>query len=465
MNPSRKPRIGLLGIMQELYDHTFPEITNIQETYARKVVAELSSHLEVTFPGAARNREDVERYVRMFNQEQYDGIMIVMLTYGPGLRTVRAFRENNLPVLLANIQPEPVVGKDWNMSHLTFNQGVHGAQDTAHALGRNEVPFSVVTDDFRSESFKTYVTDWSRAAMAVQDMKQLRVAIWGQMPGMADILHDPVDFMKTMGPQVDHVSLGEIHRLMESVTELDIEQAMQEDRQNFDIDPKLSRQSHAYACRLQVAIERFLTTQGYGAWSIYFDEIGLDGRFKQIHMLAASNLMAKGYGYAAEGDINQASLMAAGFRIAPNAHFTEMYAMDFERNSSLQSHMGEGNWKIARSDRKPRLIDRPLGIGGLDNPPTVLFQAQPGPATIASMVTLKNNRYRLITSQGEILDTEEMPQLEMPYFHYRPHNGVRTCLDNWLKNGGPHHQVMHLGDTRRRWKIFAELLGMEYVEV
>ena len=59
--------------------------------------------------------------------------------------------------------------------------------------------------------------------------------------------------------------------------------------------------------------------------------------------------MAKGYGYAAEGDVLTASLVYAGHMLIGDAHFaTEMYAMDFPSDSILQSHMGEGNWKIAR---------------------------------------------------------------------------------------------------------------------
>jgi L-arabinose isomerase len=38
MNETRKPKIGLLGIMQELYDNTFPDITERQEKYAKDII-------------------------------------------------------------------------------------------------------------------------------------------------------------------------------------------------------------------------------------------------------------------------------------------------------------------------------------------------------------------------------------------------------------------------------------------
>ena len=118
---------------------------------------------------------------------------------------------------------------------------------------------------------------------------------------------------------------------------------------------------------------------GYAGFSFHFDSIGGDGRFEQLPLLAASDLMADGYAYAAEGDTNTATLMCAAQTLIGDAHFSEMYAMDWELDSVLISHMGEGNWQLARGDRPVRLIDRPLGIGGLDNPPTPVFSAVPGP--------------------------------------------------------------------------------------
>lgn len=462
---SRTPRIGLLGIMQELYDETYPDITERQGDYAREIIGALGDGVEVSFPGPARNRTDIEARVRQFNAEGLDGILIVMLTYGPALRTVRALGENQLPVMLANTQPLRTVTDDWDMSHLTFNQGVHGAQDMANTLVRLGVPFPVISEDWRSDAFREFVLDWAHAAQAARSMRSMRLAQFGQMPGMGDILTDDAAFMRALGPQTDRVSLGKIVELMESVSDDDVQAAMEEDRANFEIDEDLTEEQHAYASRLQVAIEQYLEREGYDGFSIYFDAIGDDGRFEQIHMLAASNLMAKGYGYGGEGDMCTTSLVTAGHVLAPDAHFTEMYAMDFERDSVLQSHMGEGNWKVARKDRKPQLIDRPLGIGGLNNPPTVLFQAEPGTGTLVSLVPLVGETYRLVVSVGEVLDTEEMPNVEMPYFHFRPDTGVRACLDGWLANGGTHHQCFHLGDVSRRWEMFCELTGVEFVRV
>lgn len=85
-----KPQIALLGIMQELYDASYPGITERQGNYAKQVAQRLEDVADIYFPGPARTREDIEKYIAEFNQKNMDGIIIVMLTYSPGLRLVNA---------------------------------------------------------------------------------------------------------------------------------------------------------------------------------------------------------------------------------------------------------------------------------------------------------------------------------------------------------------------------------------
>ena len=88
-----RPRIGLLGIMQELYDDMVPGITDRQGAYAAEVAAALAGVADVTFLRPARNREDIEAITRELLAGGVDGIAIVMLTYGPAMRTVRALED------------------------------------------------------------------------------------------------------------------------------------------------------------------------------------------------------------------------------------------------------------------------------------------------------------------------------------------------------------------------------------
>lgn len=466
MIDDRKPNIGLLGIMQELYDDDIPNITEHQEKYAREVCEQLSDVADWEFPRAARNRADIEEILGDFNHQGLDGVMIVMLTYGPAMRTVRALQKNNLPLLLANIQPVPEVTTDWDMDDLTYNQGIHGAQDMANAILRTVGDnFEVISADWKSEEFESYVGDWARAAQTAATLKEMKIASIGKMHGMGDTLTDEAAFTRIIGPEVNREYIGQIYRNMEAVSDEEVEDQVAIEKERFEIDDDMPAENLNYATRMYLGFKQFLEEGDYAGFSAHFDTFKGDGRFDQINMLAASNLMAEGYGYAAEGDTNTASMVAAAHVLDEDAHFTEMYAMDFERGSMLMSHMGEGNWKVARKDEPVRLANRELGIGDLNNPPTTVFRAEPGPATIASIVHLAGDQFRLVVAQGEVLDSQKYPTIEMPYFHFKPDSGLRSCNDAWLKAGGTHHQTLLMGDQRRKWKMLCRILDIEYVEV
>jgi L-arabinose isomerase len=457
-----KPRIGLLGVMQALYDEMLPGITERQAAYAREIGAALAGVADVHVGEPVRDRDDAERALREFENAELDGVMIVMLTYGPAMRLARTLARTSLPLCLANIQPVGEVTADWDMADLTYNQGIHGAQDTANAMVRAGVPFHVITGDWRTDEFGAAVGRWAQAAAAVTAWRSLRVAVFGYaMNQMGDIRVDEHALLRALGPQIDYLAPGALHRAVEAVTPEAVDELIAAEDEQFEIDPRLSREEREDHARMQLALERILRDGGYGAYSTHFDAIADDGRFARLPMAAASTLMAKGYGFAGEGDAVTAALVAAGHTLLGDAHFTEMYAMDFPSDSILMSHMGEGNWRIARRDRRVRLIKRPLGIGGLGDPPTFLFQYQPGPATLATLVALGGERFRLVVAEGEVLDTEELPQLEMPYGKFRPDSGVRGCMDAWLRLGGPHHQVMNLGRELESWRTFCALAGIE----
>ena len=204
-----RPRIGLLGIMQALYDEMLPGITDRQAAYAREVGEALADVADVVVGNPVKDRQDAERAMRELEDSDLDGLLVVMLTYGPAMHVARVLAGAKLPICLANIQPVPEVTVEWDMADLTYNQGIHGAQDTANAMVRAGRSFNVVTGDWRSEEFRASVGGWARAAAAVTRWRSLKVGIFGYaMNAMGDIRVDEHALLRTLGPQVDALAPG-----------------------------------------------------------------------------------------------------------------------------------------------------------------------------------------------------------------------------------------------------------------
>lgn len=461
-----RPRIGLLGLMTDGYESIFPGITARQEAYARELVETCRDSVELLFPGAAKNRREIESTVASFNAQGLDGMLIVLLAYSQGAWLLRALQDNRLPIALAIVQPDQEVKTDWEELDLTVNQGIHGAQDNANMIMRMGFPCQYFVGNRQETNFRTFVANFGRAALTYRRMRELRIAIFGRMGGMGDILTDDMAFYAHLGPEFVHQDLGSVVRAMASVTDAELEASMARDRSIFQMDPKLSRESHAEATRIYLGFKRHLEEGGFRAFTAHFDNFGADGRFKQLPLMAASHLMADGYGYAAEGDAICAALVYAAHQLgAGGGNFTEMYTMDFRLGAIIFCHAGEGNWATCRRDQQPRLIDRYLGEGGLDNPPTPIFTPQFGEATLVSLTETAKGAFRLVVARGEILPKTDMERCEMPYIFFKPRSGIEACVKAWVVNGGTHHEVINLGDVSARWKMLCTMWGVEYVEV
>jgi L-arabinose isomerase len=462
----QKPRIGILGLMTDGYEPIFPGIIERQENFAKKVAASISDIIEPEFAGAGLNRESIESITDRYNAMELDGILIILLTYSQGSWIIRALQNNRLPIAVAVIQQARTVGRGWDELELTVNQGLHGAQDNCNTIARLGIPCEYFAGDWETPRFRRFVEDFGKAAATLRFLKRMRVAVIGKMPGMNDILADEMSVFKKIGPEYVHDTLGPVYRNMEQVSKAAIDERIELDKKIFDIDPKLSYDSHAYAVKFYIGIKKYLFDGRFDAFTIHFDNVSGDGRFKQLPLMAASHLMAEGYGYAAEGDSLCASMVAAAQCLGNGgANFTEMYTMDFDCGAIIFCHAGEGNWATCGEGIKPKLIDRFLGEGGLENPPTPIFIPKTGSATLTSLTPICGDKFRLVLAKGQVLPKNDLTHCEMPYFFWSPDCGVEPCIEGWIKNGGTHHEVISLGDMTERWRMLSHYLGVEYVKL
>ncbi len=462
----RKPRLALLGLMTDGYEGVFPGITQRQNKYAKELVEAMSPVADVAFQGIGLNRASIEALVKQYNQMDLDGMVIVLLAYSQGAYLTRALGENRLPIALCVVQPDQEVKDDWVELDLTVNQGIHGAQDNANVIMKSGTPCQFFAGNRHDARFLAFVEDFAKACYARSALKSMRTAAFSRMCGMGDILTDEFAFTRVIGPEVCHDTIGAIASRMAEVTKEEIDAQILRDKALHEVDPKLGYEAHAEAVRMYLAFRQYLRDKGYQAFTAHFDQFADDGRFRQLPLYAASNLLSEGYGYAAEGDYMCASMVAAAAALGDNdANFTEMYTMDFAKKAIIFCHAGEGNWATHRKDKKVRLIDRYLGEGGLQNPPTHIFTPQPGRATLTSLAYAGEGKFRLVLAMGDILPKSDLTGCEMPYFFWRPDAGVEPCVEAWLRSGGTHHEVINLGDVRARWKMLCSMLGIEYVEI
>ena len=159
-----------------------PGITERQAGYARDVGAALGERRRRAWsPSPRATAPTSSAWCASSSAQGVDGVLVVMLTYGPGMRVARALSRDAAAGLPgqhpARARRSPPA---WDMADLTYNQGVHGAQDTANAMVRAGV--RVPRDHRRLAGRRASATRSSAGRArraAITAWRSLRVAIFG----------------------------------------------------------------------------------------------------------------------------------------------------------------------------------------------------------------------------------------------------------------------------------------------
>jgi len=210
----------------------------------------------------------------------------------------------------------------------------------------------------------------------------------------------------------------------------------------------------------------FLEEGNFKAFTTTFEDLhGL----VQLPGLAVQRLMAKGYGFGAEGDWKTAALVRAAKFMAQGlkggTSFMEDYTYHLNPSGMkvLGAHMLEVCESIA--EKKPSLEIHPLGIGGKADPARLVFNVPAGPGLNASMVDM-GNRFRLIVNEVDVVSApDKLPNLPVARAVWIPKPNLKTGATAWIYAGGAHHTVFSQALSSEYFYDFAEIAGIEYVPI
>jgi L-arabinose isomerase len=467
MNEIRKARVGLLGLMFDLYD-AWPELKPEMADFGNRLAASLAPFAEVDFPGVCNTREEVDAAVAGFERSRADLILVVLLTYAPSHIALPALLATRLPVVIFNTQQLLAVGPETQGIDTTRNHGMHGVQDLANVLLRAGRQFHLVTGHYQEPRALSEVRAWCDAARVAADMRGLKIGLVGYpMQGMGDFGLDETAFLAQVGVQVHHLPMRMLADLARGADASVIGKEMAADRERFEFDPAITKQEHEASARLEWALRELLCRSGCQGFASHFLAVGEEGVLDTLPFLAASKLLGEGFGFGGEGDVTSAAAVCMMQRLASEANFTEMFTMDFAGNAILMMHMGEGNWRLARHDEPVRVVRTSLEeIMSVPVAPLLLaFGLEPGEATLVSLTTVDRGRLRLVVAEGEVADFPYLPALQRPHFKFRPDGELCDFLTRFSEAGGSHHQALAYGRWAGTVEKIAGLLGLECVRV
>ncbi len=462
MSDSDRARVGLLGLMFKLYDR-LPDLKPKQAQFANRLVETLSPFAEVDFPGICDTLQQVDEAVAGFEKNGADLLLVVFLSYAPSLIALPALKRTSLPILILNTQELYAVDHDTRETDLLENHGMHGVQDLANVLIRAGCRFHILTGHYGDEVTIAELRSWCDAARGVRFFHQARIALMGYpMQQMGDIAIDETALLTQLGVTVERIPIRIVAETAAQAPAAAIAEQMATDRRLFQVDPAITSEEHAASSRLEWAIRRLLQEGAFEGWAAHFLAFEEDGRVETLPFLAACKLLAEGYGFGGEGDVTSATAVSLMRVLTGTANFTEMFTIDFRGNGMLMNHMGEGNYRMARSDEPIRLLRRPFALVNLTAPVSLCFSLEPGAATLLSLTTGPKGRLRFIIAEGQVADFPTLKGVSSPHYKFLPATSVSQFLTRFSEEGGSHHQALVYGHIASKVEKVAHLLNLDY---
>ena len=466
MAETTKARIGLLGLMLELYDR-WPELKPLMAGFASDLAATLAPFAEVDFPGVCNTRAAVDEAIAGFERAEKDLIIVVLLTYAPSHIALPGLVRTRLPILLYNTQRLEGVTAATSSDDTTHNHGMHGVQDLANVLLRAGRSFQIVTGHFQDAATQAEVKAWCDAARTVRFLRHTQIGLVGYpMEGMGDFGLDDTAFLSQMGVEVRRIAMRSLAERAQAAPQEEVAAQMALDRQHFRFQDGITEEEHEASSRLEWGLRKIMQERQLQGFTFHFVAVGEENWLDTLPFLAASKLLGEGYGFGGEGDATSSAAVAMMRELAGSANFTEMFTMDFAHNAVLMMHMGEGNWTMARKDEPIRALRSTLGLVDLRVAPLLLaFSLEPGDVTLVSLVTGPGGRLKLVATEGQVVDFPYVPDMGRPHYKFAPTAPLADFLTRYSLAGGSHHQALAYGHWAGTVEKIATLLGLDYAGI
>lgn len=454
-----KPKIGLLPFYFELYDKVLPHVRPKIDAFYQTIANSLEERgLVVIKSAVCRVRTEFDHAMDNFLQAGVDALVTLHLAYSPSLEAADALVRTKLPIIILDTTPAYSFGPSQNPEELMYNHGIHGVQDLCNLLIRRGKSFYIEAGHWEKSDVLDRVALWARAALLATAIRTANVGLIGKpFEGMADLLVSPDLLRSSIGIKTVETTFTALATLLPSENDPEVEDEIKADYSTFLLKT-VDHQAHRTTIRACLAVRRWMEKEQLSAFTFNYREINQSTGFPTAPFLEASKAMARGMGYAGEGDILTAALVGALASQYPATTFAEMFCPDWENNCVFISHMGEMNFQLA--DSKPTLVKKEMPWVDAESPVMAVGRFRKGEAVLVNLAPGADENFTLILAPVAMLEIEgEDRMTDLVRGWMRPKMPLADFLTDFSYLGGTHHSALVYDADIDNLIRFGELMG------
>ena len=437
---------------QDLYgEDTLRQVAEQSQAIARALDASSDVPVKVVWKPVLKDSDAIRRLALEANADDGClGVIAWMHTFSPAKMWIAGLDALRTPLLHLHTQAN--VELPWatiDFDFMNLNQAAHGDREFGYIQTRLGVARKTVVGHVSDPRVQAKVGTWVRAAAGWAAMHELRLARFGDnMRNVAVTEGDKTEAELRFGVSVNTWGVNELVAAVDAVADAAVDELVTEYEDLYDVAPELRRggerhDSLRYGARQELALVELLGSLGATAFTTSFEDLGA---LRQLPGLAVQRLMARGFGFGAEGDWKTAILVRAakvmGQGLPGGASLMEDYTYDLTPGDEkiLGAHMLEICPSLTTS--RPSLEVHPLGIGGKEDPVRLVFTTDPGEGLVVALSDMRD-RFRLTANVVDVVPPDaDLPNLPVARAVWKPRPDFATSAEAWLMAGAAHHTVL-----------------------
>ena len=459
MTVQKQLTVGLVPLYIALYERAVPFRRPQMEAFYETVAQALESRgYRVLRAPICHVKSEFKAAISGFEAEGAQCLVTLHLAYSPSLESIDALASSKLPIVVFDTTLVHDFSPMQDPDEIGQCHGIHGVMDMCNLLKRRGKAYAIAAGHLTESPVLERVDQFIRAGIAASSFAGMKAANFGgSFDGMGDFAVTDSEMMQRFGVEVLYPSVEEITAAAASITDEEIAAEMAVDYQLGKAVKPIDEALHARSTRACLAVRRWMAENGVGAYTANFLNIS-DSGLSTMPFMEAGKAMARGVGYAGEGDILTASFCGALLQGFADTSFVEIFCPDWKGGRVMLSHMGEMNF--ACGDRPLELTEMNFIYGTAENPIVGFTCLRGGEAVFANLFN-DGSGYRLLLSPVtmDAAPADDRFTCKMRGW-LKPAMPVEQFLEGISRAGATHHSVLVYDTTVEALEFFGQLLGL-----
>ena len=477
---TRKPRAGLLLVASPRFKNLYGPKRGTYGERKEKAVEEIKASmdfLELVDPGIVYEREDAEKALKLFFDNDVDFVYAEFLSWSEDFAWIRFLRDcPAMPIIFANVAKprmtfETTLDEDDFVDYLCAGTLVGSLEGSGSIkrIPRKGVKTVMGTRDEITEKVKVF----AEAARVRAILRRSTVGLMANMnEAMWSTYIDNYDLFTKIGPEIHYLPYSDYGAEIEALTDEEVETYANNLTSRYKMMPDVEYDKFIGCVKATLAIKKMAEKNGIDCY-VYndidqatFRTAGCRAGFYPQWFNENVSVLVP------EADIG-AGLITYILKLLTGKHvnFIEPFHIEDDFGTFAGGHAGpndhndpawQDNVVISRDVRFAKTNWKYAGA------PFAWYRISPGLKTVAGLYE-QGGKYKLITFLAESLSEKDTPQstkkhLLATYSHtiFKPQVPVKQLWEQVLRIGATQHYAIVDGDCRAQLEDLASIMGFDF---